>query len=354
VLAIKQTLYRTSADSPIVRALMRGADNGKQVTALVELKARFDESSNIRWAAQLEESGVHVVYGLVGLKTHAKIALVVRREPQGLVRYVHLSTGNYNPRTANLYTDLSLFTARQEFGEDATAVFNMLTGYCEPPAFHKLIVAPMNLRKWTLQKIANEEKAGKDGRIFAQINALVDAKVIEALYRASQAGVHIDLVVRGTCSLKAGLPGVSENIRVFSVVDRFLEHRRIFNFQAEGANQVYLGSADWMERNLNRRVEVLFPIEDPLLKARILDEIVKTTMSDNVKIRSVEPDGGHHKIVAVGEPLRSQKRFMEIARDSKQPKQVEALLPEPRLPLFATAATAAAASAAPPVSKAAI
>ena len=265
VLAIKQTLYRTSADSPIVRALMRGADNGKQVTALVELKARFDESSNIRWAAQLEESGVHVVYGLVGLKTHAKIALVVRREPQGLVRYVHLSTGNYNPRTANLYTDCSLFTAKQEFGEDATAVFNMLTGYCEPPAFHKLIVAPMNLRKWTLQKIANEEKAGKDGRIFAQINALVDAKVIEALYRASCAGVTIDLVVRGTCSLKAGLPGVSENIRVFSVVDRFLEHRRIFNFQADGANQVYLGSADWMERNLNRRVEVLFPVEDPFV-----------------------------------------------------------------------------------------
>ena len=347
VLAIKQTLYRTSADSPIVRALMRGADNGKQVTALVELKARFDESSNIRWAAQLEESGVHVVYGLVGLKTHAKIALVVRREPQGLVRYVHLSTGNYNPRTASLYTDCSLFTAKQEFGEDATAVFNMLTGYCEPPAFHKLIVAPMNLRKWTLQKIANEEKAGSEGRIFAQINALVDAKVIEALYRASCAGVKIDLVVRGTCSLKAGLPGVSENIRVFSVVDRFLEHRRVFNFQAEGANQVYLGSADWMERNLNRRVEVLFPIEDPALKARLLDEIIKITMSDNVKIRSVQPDGWHHKIEAVGEPLRSQKRFMEIARDSKQPKQVEALIPEPRLPLFATAATAAAASAAP-------
>jgi polyphosphate kinase len=244
-----------------------------------------------------------------------------------------------------LYTDLSLFTARYEYGEDATNVFNMLTGYCEPPAFHKLIVAPMNLRKWTLQKIANEERAGPAGRIFAQMNALVDAKVIEALYRASQAGVQIDLIVRGICCLKAGLPGVSENIRVYSIVDRFLEHRRIFNFQADGANEVYLGSADWMERNLNRRVEVLFPIEDPLLKTRILDEIIKTAMSDNVKIRAVREDGQHHRIEAIGEPLRSQKRFIELARGSKQPKQPEAQLPEPRMSPFVQAASNAAVPA---------
>ncbi len=318
-LAIKQTLYRTSADSPIVRALMKAADNGKQVTALVELKARFDESSNIRWAAQLEESGVHVVYGLVGLKTHAKIALVVRREPQGIMRYVHLATGNYNPKTANLYTDLSLFTAREEFGEDASNVFNMLTGYCEPPAFHKLIVAPLQLRRWTLQKIQAETEAGSKGRIFAQMNSLVDAKVIEALYRASQAGVKIELFVRGICCLRPQVPGISENIRVFSVVDRFLEHRRIVNFEAGGRNEVYLGSADWMERNLNRRVEVMFPVEDPVLKARILDEIVRTMQLDNVKSREVSPEGSYVRpLVQEGDLLwRSQRKFIEIARGNQ-------------------------------------
>jgi polyphosphate kinase len=282
---------------------------------LVELKARFDESSNIRWAEKLEESGVHVVYGLVGLKTHAKIALVVRREPTGIVRYVHLGTGNYNPKTASLYTDLSLFTSRQEFGEDASNVFNMLTGYCEPPAFNKLVVAPLHFRRWTLVKIAAEEAAGRNGRIFAQMNSLVDRKVIEALYRASQAGVQIELFVRGICCLRPGVPGLSENIRVFSVVDRFLEHRRIFNFEAGGKNEVYLGSPDWMERNLNRRVEVVFPVEDPMLKARILDEIIKTMRSDNMKIRELGPDGSYVKPpVAEGDTAwRSQKRFMDIA-----------------------------------------
>lgn len=340
VLAIKQTLYRTSADSPIVRALMRGAENGKQVTALVELKARFDESSNIRWAAQLEESGVHVVYGMVGLKTHAKLALVVRREPQGLVRYLHLGTGNYNPRTANLYTDLSLFTARPEFGEDASAVFNMLTGYCEPPAFHRLIVAPMYLRRWTLQKIEAEARAGKNGRIFGQMNALVDSKVIEALYRASQAGVHITLVVRGICCLRPGIAGISENIRVFSVIDRFLEHRRMFNFYAEGRDEVYLGSADWMERNLNRRVEVLFPVEDPVLKTRILSEIIPICTGDTVKIREVNQDTTHKKMAfdASVPSSRSQKRFMEVARGAKPMKPIEAL-PEPRVSPTLTANT---------------
>ncbi|MCC6810853.1 MAG: polyphosphate kinase 1 [Deltaproteobacteria bacterium] len=323
VLAIKQTLYRTSPDSPIVRALMRGADNGKQVTALVELKARFDESSNIRWAAQLEESGVHVVYGLVGLKTHAKIALVVRREPAGIMRYVHLSTGNYNPKTANLYTDVSLFTARQEFGEDASNVFNMLTGYCEPPAFHKLIVAPLQMRRWVIGKIAAEEQAGSKGRIFAQMNSLVDAKVIEALYAASRAGAKIELFVRGICCLKPGVPGVSENIRVFSVVDRFLEHRRMFNFEAGGKNEVYLGSADWMERNLNRRVEVLYPVDDPTLKARILDEIFQTMRLDNVKSRELSADGTYVRpVVAEGDHLwRSQKKFVDIARGNKDALQ---------------------------------
>ncbi len=323
VLAIKQTLYRTSPDSSIVRALMRGADNGKQVTALVELKARFDESSNIRWAAQLEESGVHVVYGLVGLKTHAKIALVVRREPTGIMRYVHLSTGNYNPKTATLYTDVSLFTARQEFGEDASNVFNMLTGYCEPPAFHKLIVAPLQLRRWTLDKIAAEEAAGPRGRIFAQMNSLVDAKVIEALYKASRAGCKIELFVRGICCLKPGLPGVSENIRVFSVVDRFLEHRRMFNFEAGGKNEVYLGSADWMERNLNRRVEVLYPVDDPVLKARILDEIIQTMRMDNQKSRELGSDGGYVRPVLTEHdtPWRSQRKFVDIARGNKEALQ---------------------------------
>jgi polyphosphate kinase len=324
VLAIKQTLYRTSPDSSIVRALMRGADNGKQVTALVELKARFDESSNIRWAAQLEESGVHVVYGLVGLKTHAKIALVVRREPTGIMRYVHLSTGNYNPKTATLYTDVSLFTARQEFGEDASNVFNMLTGYCEPPAFHKLIVAPLQLRRWTLDKIAEEEAAGPKGRIFAQMNSLVDAKVIEALYKASRAGCKIELFVRGICCLKPGLPGVSENIRVFSVVDRFLEHRRMFNFEAGGKNEVYLGSADWMERNLNRRVEVLYPVDDPVLKARILDEIIQTMRMDNQKSRELGSDGGYVRPVLTESdtPWRSQRKFVDIARGNKEALQM--------------------------------
>jgi polyphosphate kinase len=313
---------------------MRGADNGKQVTALVELKARFDESSNIRWAAELEESGVHVVYGLVGLKTHAKIALVVRREPSGIVRYVHVSTGNYNPKTASIYTDLSLFTCREDFGEDASAVFNMLTGYCEPPAFHKFIVAPMYLRKWTIQKIAAEEKAGPKGRIFAQMNALVDAKVIEALYRASQAGVQIDLMVRGICCLKPGVPGVSENIRVFSVVDRFLEHRRIFNFEADGKNEVYLGSADWMERNLNRRVEVLFPVEDAQLKARILDEIVRIAKGDTVKSRILSADGSYSLSPHPESGWRSQRRFIDLARQALRLQEAEAQLPEPRLPTF--------------------
>jgi len=341
VLAIKQTLYRTSADSPIVKALMRGAENGKQVTALVELKARFDESTNIGWAKALEETGVHVVWGLVGLKTHAKIALVVRRESNGIVRYVHLSTGNYHTKTANLYTDLSLLTAREDFGEDASAFFNMLTGYCQPPAFHKFVVSPLYLRRWVLQKIAAEEQAGKEGRIFAQMNALVDPGVIEALYRASMAGVKIELMVRGICCLKPQLAGISENIQVFSVVDRFLEHRRIFNFDAGGKNELYLGSADWMERNLNRRVELLFPIEDPQIKTRILDEIIATSKADTVKMRTLRADGSYQPVVPNGASLRSQKRFIEIVRGQVMAAS-EAQLPEPRVVTFTPILKAAA------------
>jgi polyphosphate kinase len=270
----------------------------------------------------------------------------VRKEPQGIVRYVHLSTGNYNPRTANLYTDISLFTNRQEFGEDASAVFNMLTGYCEPPAFLKLIVAPLYLRQWLINKIHDEEKAGPNGRIFAQMNSLVDSRVIQALYRASQAGVRVDLVVRGICCLRPGVEGISDNIRVYQIVDRFLEHRRVFNFEAGGKNEVYLGSADWMNRNLNRRVELLFPVEDAALKARLLDEIIKTMMADTVKVRQLGEDG-RYRVVPVldGEPLvRSQQRFMDIARGRKL-AQPDVRLTDRRVLTVAPAAAKAAGQA---------
>ncbi|MBZ0119656.1 MAG: polyphosphate kinase 1, partial [Sandaracinaceae bacterium] len=284
VLAIKQTLYRTSGDSPIVKALMRAAENGKQVTALVEIKARFDEENNILWARKLEESGVHVVYGLLGLKTHAKACLIVRRESGKLNRYVHLGTGNYNPSTARLYTDLSYFTTRSDIAEDTSSLFNLLTSCTAPPTWRKLIVAPLGLHERVLgliEREASHARAGKPARIIAKMNSLVDPDVILALYRASQAGVEIDLIIRGICCLKPGLPGVSERIRVRSVVDRFLEHARIFLFEAGGAQEVYAASADWMQRNFHRRVEVMFPIEDSALKARVVDEILRIQMEDD-------------------------------------------------------------------------
>lgn len=320
VLAIKQTLYRTSGDSPIIKALMHAAENRKQVTALVEIKARFDEENNIQWARKLEEAGVHVVYGLLGLKTHAKTALVVRREGERLRRYVHLGTGNYNPFTARLYTDISLFTSREEIGEDASALFNLLTSCTAPATWRKLVVAPLGLHERVLGLIEREAaaaRAGRPARIIAKMNSLVDSEVILALYRASRAGVKIDLLVRGICCLRPGIPGVSANIRVRSIVDRYLEHARIFFFEADGAQEVYCSSADWMPRNFHRRVEVMFPIDDPVLKARALDEILGTELRDDVKARELTSEGVFVAVPAQDprKPTRAQELSIGRARD---------------------------------------
>ena len=322
VLAIKMTLYRTGKDSPIVRALQRAAENGKQVTALVELKARMDEEANILWARALEQSGVHVVYGLIGYKTHCKVTLVVRREAGGLKRYVHLGTGNYNPASARMYTDLSLFTCADAFGADATAIFNLLTGYSKPVQWHKLKVAPMMMKQAILELIERETalcaQTGK-GRIVCKMNSLADPEVIRALYRASQAGVKVELIIRGICCLRPGVPGVSENIRVISIVDRFLEHHRIWFFENGGKQEVWLASADWMTRNFVRRVEIAFPVEDPSAKGRIIEEILGTALADNVKARALQPDGSYLRVqpgsFGTGSaPIRSQERFMALAR----------------------------------------
>lgn len=325
VLAIKQTLYRTSSDSPIVRALQKAADNGKQVTAVIEIKARLDEERNILWARELEKVGVHVVFGFVGLKTHCKVALVVRREDDGIRRYVHLSTGNYNPQTARLYTDLGYFTCREDYCEDASDLFNYLTGYCEPPRWRQLVVAPSRLQNFMLEKIAREaenQKAGKEGRIIAKINGVLEPVIVQALYRASQAGVKIDLVCRGICALRPGIPGISENIRVVSIVDRFLEHSRIFYFANSGNPEVYIGSADWMDRNLSRRVEVVFPMGDPRLKKRIIDEILALTLADNVKARLLQPDGSYVRVTPTSHepPRRSQDCFLHLAMQLHTPE----------------------------------
>ena len=320
VLAIKQTLYRAGQNSPFVRALIRAAENGKTVTALVELKARFDEENNIQWARALEEAGVHVVYGLIGLKTHAKVCLVVRREAAGIKRYVHLSTGNYNASTARLYTDLSFFSARPELGEDATALFNLLTGYSAPASWKRLIVAPLGMHEAVLALIhreAEHAKAGRPAKITAKMNALVDPDVIDALYLASQAGVYVDLVVRGICCLRPGIAGLSERIRVVSVVDRFLEHARIVAFDNGGAPEVYLASADWMPRNFQRRVEVMFPVEDPALSKYVREEVLAVMTSDTVKAKVLKSDGTYERATPPeGQaPMRSQQRFMDVARE---------------------------------------
>ncbi|MEX0669480.1 MAG: polyphosphate kinase 1 [Pirellulales bacterium] len=316
VLAIKQTLYRTSGDSPISRALMAAAESGKHVTALVELKARFDEANNVSWARQMERAGVHVVFGFLDLKTHCKVSMVVRQEGQQLRRYVHLGTGNYNPTTALSYTDVGLFTADEAIAEDASALFNLLTGYSQGHAWQKLIVAPNDLHRRTIELIDEQAQRSRDGRssrIFAKLNALVDHRVIEALYRASQAGVPIDIVSRGICCLRPGVPGLSETIRVRSIIDRFLEHSRIYVFGPDEEAHVFLSSADWMPRNFFRRVEVMFPVQVPELADRILKEIIPTYLADNTRARRLDPDGVFRLLKpAEGQsPRRCQHEFLE-------------------------------------------
>jgi polyphosphate kinase len=291
VLAIKMTLYRVGRNSPIVQALLEAIENGKQVAVLVELKARFDEESNIEWARALEREGVHVVYGLVGLKVHCKIALIVRREQDGIRRYLHLGTGNYNATTARLYTDLTLFTSNADLGADATDLFNYLTGYSHKAHFRKLLVAPVTLRKRMAALIRREMEHGSRGRLIFKMNALEDRAMVHLLYEASRAGVRIDLIVRGLCCLRPGIPGVSENITVKSIVGRFLEHSRLFYFENGGDEEIYMGSADLMPRNLDRRVEILFPILDAAIVRRLRDSVLKKCLSDNHKARIGKPDG---------------------------------------------------------------
>ncbi len=322
VLAIKMTLYRTSEGSPIVRALVEAAENGKQVTVLVELKARFDEANNIRWARRLQEAGVHVVYGLVGLKTHCKMLMIVRRDEDRIRLYTHLGTGNYNSTTARFYTDLSLLTTAPELTSEVAVVFNNLTGLSEFYGGKKLMLAPLELRDRFMELIARETAlaaAGGEGRIILKLNSLVDENSIVALYEAATAGVKIDLIVRGICCLRPGVPGVSENIRVTSIIGRFLEHSRLYFFGNGGRPLIYLGSADWMPRNFDRRVEVAFPIEDEALKARITDEILPAFLTDNVKARVLHPDGRYERRhPAEGEEShQAQLFFRRIARAQK-------------------------------------
>ena len=316
VLAIKMTLYRVSPTSPIAQALARAAEMGKEVTVLVELQARFDEEANIHWARALAEVGAHVVYGLVGYKTHCKACLIVRQEGDGIRRYCHLATGNYNVRTAGVYTDLGLFTCRESFGQDLTALFNLLTGYTEARGFNHLILAPTEMRKAFIDRIRREvehARSGRGGRIIAKMNGLVDESLIDELYAASAAGVEIDLIVRGICCLRPGVPGLSDRLRVRSIIDRFLEHARVFYFQNDGSPEYLLASADWMPRNLDHRVEIAFPILAPALQAQ-LRQMLDTQLADNVKARIILPDGRSEHIKPNGEPpLRSQDRLYELS-----------------------------------------
>jgi polyphosphate kinase len=303
VLAIKATLYRVGSDSPVVKALIEAAERGKQVAVLVELKARFDEENNILWARRLEEAGAHVIYGIVGLKTHAKLSLVVRQEGNTLRRYVHLGTGNYNPVTARIYTDLCLFTANPDFGADCSELFNFLTGYSGQTDYRKLLVAPLGLREafasW-IRREAEHKRAGRPAGIIVKSNSLTDTALIEELYEASRAGVPITLLVRGICCLRPGIVGLSENIRVASIVGRFLEHSRVFFFSNGGSEEIYLGSADLMHRNMNRRVEIVYPIEDPQLRRRIREELLANALSDNTKIRWLQADGTYRRVRPAG------------------------------------------------------
>ena len=324
VLAIKQTLYRVSSHSPIIASLAAAAENGKQVTVLVELKARFDEENNIIWARKLEQAGCHVIYGLVGLKTHSKITLVVRKEEDGIRRYVHLGTGNYNDSTAKLYTDMGLLTCRKAIGEDATAVFNMLSGYSESAFWNKLAIAPIRLRDRFTQLINREKEFAKKGKkafIRAKMNSLCDAGIISSLYEAAAAGVKIELVVRGICCLKTGMPGISENITVRSIVGDFLEHSRIFHFYNNGFEEVYMGSADWMPRNLDKRVEILFPVEDDALKAEVI-HILDIQLADNEKARILQKNGTYRRAAKGGHAkLNSQKYFCEEAKRAQKERK---------------------------------
>lgn len=324
VLAIKQTLYRVSGNSPIIAALAQAAENGKQVSVLVELKARFDEENNIAWAKMLERAGCHVIYGLVGLKTHSKITLVVRREEDGIRRYVHLGTGNYNDSTAKLYTDMGLLTCSEAIGEDATAVFNMLSGYSEPASWNKLSLAPLWLRDRFLTMIRREIEYAKNGEpahIVAKMNSLCDPGLMEALYEASAAGVKIELIVRGICCLKVGIPGISENISVRSIVGTFLEHSRIYYFLNGGQEEVYLASADWMPRNLDRRVEILFPIENENLKKEVM-HVLEIQLQDTLKAQIKQPDGTYEHVDRRGKPaLCAQEYFMEYAKHLNKPQE---------------------------------
>lgn len=316
VLAIKQTLYRVSGNSPIVAALARAAENGKQVTVLVELKARFDEENNILWARRLEKAGCHVIYGLVGLKTHAKIILIVRKEDNGIKRYLHLGTGNYNDSTAKLYTDLGLMTANDEFGSDASAFFNLLSGYSEPPVWNKLVMAPLGLREKIYALIDNEiamVRSGREGHIIAKMNSLIDQPVIQKLYEASAAGVHIDLIVRGLCGLRTGIEGISDNITVRSIVGRQLEHSRIFWFANGGEEQLYLSSADWMPRNLNDRVELFFPVETEEHIRRI-KALLDLYLRDNVGAHMMQSNGSYRRVRNKLEPVSAQSTLYEMAQ----------------------------------------
>ncbi len=339
VLAIKQTLYRVSGNSPIIAALAQAAENGKQVSVLVELKARFDEENNIVWAKMLEKAGCHVIYGLVGLKTHSKITLVVRKEEDGICRYVHLGTGNYNDATAKLYTDLGLLTCNEAIGEDATAVFNMLSGYSEPLSWNKLSLAPLWLKERFIYLIRREKRNAEQNlpsHIIAKMNSLCDRDVMEALYEASTAGVQIELIVRGICCLKVGIKGISENIKVHSIVGNFLEHGRIFYFENAGKSEIYMGSADWMPRNLERRVEILFPVESEELKKKIY-HILKMQLKDNVKAHVLLPDGTYEKIDRRGKgSFNSQDTFcMEALKESEKSKIIcgnnRVFIPETRI-----------------------
>ncbi len=326
VLAIKQTLYRVGPNPAIVQALMKARENGKQVTVLVELKARFDEESNIEWARALERAGVHVVYGLIGLKTHCKLCLVVRKEPDGTHRYIHVATGNYNTFTARIYTDLGFMTANEAMGADASDLFNYLTGYSKQAEYRKFLVAPANLRAKLLALIERETKHGSQGYIIMKANALVDREMIQALYRASQAGVPIDLNIRGICCLRPGVPGVSDNIRVISVVGRFLEHSRIYYFHNRGDSAMYIGSADLMPRNIDRRVEVLFPIEDPEMRRDIVDNILNIGLNDTEKGHILQADGTYipcQLTAAESEPLfNSQMWFLNGRSQPPPPPQL--------------------------------
>jgi polyphosphate kinase len=327
VLAIKQTLYRAGNESPVIRALITAAEKGKNVTAVVELLARFDEQSNVKWARQMERAGVHVVYGFVNLKTHCKVTLVVRREGEKLRRYVHLGTGNYNATTARIYTDFGLFTCRRKFGEDATALFNFLTSYSYGHVWQRFTVSPQDLQRKILEFITRETeraKSGTGGRITAKLNALVDTEVIEALYRASQAGVPVELLIRGSCCLRPGIPGISDNIRVLSILDRFLEHSRVYVFGQGDEADVLMASADWMPRNFRRRVELMFPLIEPALKRRMLQRILPTLLGDNVKAREMQPDGTYRRVPREADvpPLRAQMRFLQEAQTGDYENEV--------------------------------